>query len=125
MSKVIEGLQYSRDHEWVRQEGDIVCIGITDHAQDQLGDVVYLELPEVGDSIREGEPFGVVESVKAVSDLVGPLSGEVVESNVALVDTPELVNSEPYEGAWMIRVRVSQASETLMDSKAYTAFLGE
>lgn len=119
--------RYSKDHEWARQEDDLIVIGITDHAQGQLGDVVFLELPEVGSSISKGEPFGVVESVKAVSDLFGPLDGEVVEINETLIDTPEEINQSPYEAGWMLKLRPSNAAEFdgLLDAGAYSTFLQE
>jgi glycine cleavage system H protein len=104
-------LRYSKEHEWAKSEGGLVTVGITDFAQNQLGDVVYVELPKVGTQVKQMVPFGVVESVKTASDLFSPVTGEVVEVNSALADQPELVNSSPYEGAWMIKVRMSDASE--------------
>src|SRR5467141_1252875 len=101
MANVPENLHYSKDHEWVRVEGDTAVIGITDHAQDQLGDVVYVELPKVGEEFAANESFGSVESVKAVSELFTPVSGKVVESNQILQDEPEKVNEDPYGDAWM------------------------
>ncbi|MBT6489590.1 MAG: glycine cleavage system protein GcvH, partial [Deltaproteobacteria bacterium] len=98
---VPEGLLYTKEHEWIRQEGDVVVVGITHHAQDQLGDVVYVELPEVGVSIEEGDTFGTVESVKAVSDLYAPVTGEVVAINEVLEDAPESVNTDAYGDGWM------------------------
>lgn len=126
MSKVPADLRYSEEHEWARQEGDVVVVGITDHAQSQLGDVVFLELPEVGRVVKKGDAFGVVESVKAVSDLYAPLAGEVTAINEDLVEAPERVNSDPYGPAWMIKLRPSNAAdlEKLMDAAAYTKFLG-
>ena len=123
--KVPENCRYTKDHEWTRQEGDLIVIGITDHAQNQLGDVVFLELPEVGSSISAGEGFGVVESVKAVSDLYGPLDGEVMEINESLVDTPETINQDPYEAGWMLKVKPAQAADfdALMDAAAYSDFV--
>jgi glycine cleavage system H protein len=119
-----EELRYSKDHEWVRVEGDKGRIGITDYAQNQLGDVVFLELPEVGRSLAQGEQFGTVESVKAVSELFSPVAGEVVEVNTELTSKPELVNEDPHAGAWMIVVKLADASsvESLMDARAYEAF---
>ena len=121
---VPEGLLYTKEHEWIRQEGDVVVVGITHHAQDQLGDVVYVELPEVGASIEEGDTFGTVESVKAVSDLYAPVTGEVVAINEVLEDAPESVNSDAYGDGWMIKVKVSGETEGLMSPADYQALLG-
>jgi len=120
-----EELLYTEEHEWVLVEDDIVTIGITDFAQDSLGDVVFVELPEVGAEVVAGKAFGVVESVKAVSDVYAPVSGEVVETNEELPDTPEVLNTSPYEDGWMIKVRINDRSELddLMDSEAYQAFV--
>ncbi|WP_298815516.1 glycine cleavage system protein GcvH [Chloroflexus sp.] len=118
-------LRYSKTHEWVRQEGDEVVIGITDYAQHALGDVVYIELPAVGSTITAGEPFGVVESVKASSDLYAPLSGEVVAVNTDLESDQAPINNDPYGAGWMLRVRPSGASEELLDAAAYAAFVAE
>ncbi len=114
-------LKYSASHEWVNVDGDLVTIGITDFAQHELGDVVYLELPKVGTTFRAGAVFGTVESVKAVSDLYAPVSGEVVEVNDPLQDAPEGVNNSPYDTGWMLKVRLSNPSELegLMDASAY------
>jgi glycine cleavage system H protein len=116
-----EDRRYSKEHEWVRLEGDQATIGITDYAQGQLGDVVFLELPEVGAAITAGEQFGTVESVKAVSELFAPITGEVVEVNSDLTSAPEGINSDPHEAAWMIKVKVADASQLdgLMDAAAY------
>jgi glycine cleavage system H protein len=103
--KFPENIRYTKDHEWVRLEGDIVIAGISDYAQDQLGDVVYVELPPVGDRFETGEAFGTVESVKAVSELFMPIAGEVVATNAALSDMPDVVNSDPYGAGWMIHIR--------------------
>jgi len=121
MSNIPENLHYSKDHEWVRVEGDTGIIGITDHAQHQLGDVVYVELPKVGDSFEAHEVFGSVESVKAVSELYCPVSGQVTEVNESLQDDPEKVNTDSYEGAWMIRLRLKAAGEVdkLMNAAEY------
>ncbi|MDE0341065.1 MAG: glycine cleavage system protein GcvH [Nitrospinae bacterium] len=121
------GLKYSREHEWVRVEGNIAVIGITDFAQSELGDVVYVELPEVGTEVEANNTFGVVESVKAVSDLFAPVSGVVLESNTTLEDQPELVNSEPYEDGWMIRVEMKDESELndLLEADSYRAYIEE
>jgi len=122
-----EDLRYTREHEWARRKGTQVVIGITDFAQDQLGDVVFVELPDVGDPVKKGESFGVVESTKAVSELFAPLSGKVVEVNDPLTDAPETINEDPYEEGWMIVVEPSDPSEldALMDAKAYRAFVEE
>ena len=114
-------LKYTRDHEWIRLEGQSARVGITDYAQKQLGDVVYLELPDVGRTLKKGEVFGTIESVKAVSELYSPVSGEVAEINRALVEKPEGVNSDPH-GAWMIAIKVEDASEQaeLLDAGQYT-----
>jgi glycine cleavage system H protein len=106
-----EGLKYSRSHEWVRVEGDTATIGITDFAQNELGDIVYLELPEVGRALQREDVFGTVESVKAVSDLYAPVSGEVIAVNDPLPEAPEEINTDPYERGWMIRVRLADPAE--------------
>jgi glycine cleavage system H protein len=120
-----EDLRYSKDHEWIRVEGDRGRVGITHYAQEQLGDVVFLELPEVGRKLKEHEVFGSVESVKAVSELFSPVAGEVVEVNAELVKKPELVNSDPHGAAWMIVVKLADpaAAGALMDAKAYAALV--
>jgi glycine cleavage system H protein len=122
-----EDLRYTREHEWARMKGDKVVIGITDFAQDQLGDVVYVELPDLGDAVKKGEAFGVVESTKAVSELFAPVSGKVVEVNDPLADAPETINEDPYEEGWMIVVQPSDPKEleALMDAKAYRGFVEE
>jgi len=122
-----EDLQYTPDHEWTRVQGNRVTVGITDFAQDQLGDVVYVELPDVGDVVKKGEAFGVVESTKAVSDLFAPVSGKVVEVNAPLADAPETVNEDPYEEGWMIVVEATSPKELaeLMDAAAYRKFVEE
>ena len=119
-------LKYTTDHEWVRLEGDFCVIGITDHAQSSLGDVTYVEMPEKGTRFEAKAIFGVVESVKAASDLYMPLPGEVVEINDALEDSPELVNSDPYGSGWMIRVRPDSESDfdALLDSSSYESEIG-
>ena len=123
MAKVLEGLYYSESHEYVRVEGDFGYIGITDYAQNALGNVVYVDMPEVDDEVSAGEEFGAVESVKAASDLMSPVTGVVVEVNDALEDQPELINSDAYEN-WIIKVTIADKSELndLMDAKAYAAF---
>ena len=122
-----DDLKYTSDHEWARVQGTRVTVGITDFAQDQLGDVVYVELPAVGDEVKKGESFGVVESTKAVSDLFAPVSGKVVEVNDPLVETPETVNEDPYEEGWLIAIEPSDPAElaALLDAKAYKAFVDE
>jgi glycine cleavage system H protein len=119
-------VRYTSDHEWIRVSGDTGQIGITDYAQQQLGDVVYVELPDVGRTFEQGEQFGSIESVKAVSDLYCPVSGEVVEVNAALTETPESVNQRPYD-AWIITVKLSNADElaALHDAAAYAAMIDE
>ena len=123
MSKVIEGLYYSESHEYVRVEGEYGYVGITDYAQNALGNVVYVDMPDVDDEVTAGEEFGAVESVKAASDLFAPVSGKVIEVNEALDDQPELINQDPYEN-WIIKVELSDKSQLdeLMDAKAYAAF---
>ncbi|MDH7569465.1 MAG: glycine cleavage system protein GcvH [Armatimonadota bacterium] len=122
-----QDLKYAKSHEWVRVQDDLATIGITDFAQEQLGEVVYLELPEVGRLLHQDESFGSIESVKAVSDLVSPVSGEIVEVNDELVDTPEAVNEDPYGAGWMVVVRLDDPGELdeLMSADAYQAFLEE
>src|SRR5580704_2012911 len=119
--EVPPGLKYSKEHEWVATEESVATIGITDHAQDQLGEIVYLELPSVGEKISKDDPFGVVESVKAVSDIYAPVSGTVVEVNEGLPESPEVINEDPYGDGWLIKVRVSDLSELedLMDGEEY------
>ena len=118
-------LKYTKDHEWVRVSGDQAHVGITDYAQKQLGDVVYLELPEVGKTFKKGDVFGTIESVKAVSELYAPVSGEVVEVNAPLKDHPEAVNKNPHD-AWMLKVRISNPGDAagLLDSAQYQGLLG-
>ena len=118
-------LRYTPDHEWVRLDGDEVTVGITQYAADQLGDIVFVELPDVGRSLERGKPFGVVESVKAVSDLFAPVPGAVTAVNEALASGPELVNSDPYGEGWMIRLSVADGAELddLLDASAYDAIV--
>lgn len=120
-------LKYDREHEWVRVDGDVVTIGISDFAQDQLGEVVYVDLPSIGNAVTAGDSFGEVESVKSVSELFSPVSGEIVEVNDSLGDAPETVNEDPYGDGWMIKVKLSDASEVdgLMDADGYEAYLAE
>ena len=117
-------LKYTKDHEWMKMEGDIAVIGISDFAQDALGDIVFINLPEVGDTVTAGESFGDVESVKAVSDVNSPLTGVVVEVNEDLADSPETLNEDPY-GAWIIKVEQITETEELLDAAAYEAFCAE
>ncbi len=122
-----EDLRYTREHEWVRVEDGVGTVGITDYAQDQLGDIVYVKLPPVGTVVRQMEPFGEIESVKAVSDLFSPVSGEVVEVNAELEERPELVNLDPYGQGWMLRVRLADPSELerLMTAAEYDAYVAQ
>jgi glycine cleavage system H protein len=125
--RIPEDLRYTKDHEWVRREGGEFVAGITDYAQQQLSDIVYVELPALDTAVKQAEPFGSVEAVKAVADLFAPLSGEVVAVNAALGDDPGAVNRAPYEEGWMIRVRASEASEfeRLLTPAQYRALLAE
>jgi glycine cleavage system H protein len=127
MSNVPADLRYTREHEWAKQEGGRVRVGITHFAQDQLGDVVFVELPKVGTRVRAHQTFGVVESVKAVSDLFAPVSGEIVEVNAGLAQKPETVNQEPYAGGWMLVVAPSDATEwdQLLTAAQYEQFIAE
>ena len=127
MANVPEDLHYSKDHEWVRVDGDQAIIGITDYAQNSLGDVVYVELPKADDEFAANESFGSVESVKAVSEVFTPVTGVVVKINESLADEPETVNSDPYGDGWMIKVRVAEPAQlgTLLDPSAYEALTSE
>lgn len=127
MTKIESDLLYTRDDEWIRVDGDEATVGVSDYAQDSLSDIVYLELPDVGDTFEEGETFGVVESVKAAADLYMPISGEITAVNEDLLDEPEAVNEDPYGRAWMVRVRMSDKSQLdeLMDADAYRAYCDE
>ena len=120
------GLRYSDDHEWLRADGSDATVGITRYAADELGDVVFVELPRVGRALTRGETFGVIESVKTASDLYSPVAGEVIEVNGALAGAPELINSEPYADGWIIRLRLADPSEAelLKDADAYRALIG-
>jgi glycine cleavage system H protein len=124
MTNVPENLHYSKDHEWVRVEGDIAVVGITDHAQEQLGDVVYVELPKAGEDFAAHESFGSVESVKAVSEIFTPVSGKVTAANDVLNDEPEKVNSDPYGEGWMIKIKMSSSGEvdSLLTAAEYEDF---
>jgi glycine cleavage system H protein len=125
MIEIPEELKYTDEHEWVRIEDDLVVIGITDYAQDALGEIVYIELPSEGDEITKGDSFGGVESTKSVSDLYAPVSGEVVEVNESLLDSPETINEDPYGDGWLIKVRIHDSDEfdELMDSEQYSEFI--
>ena len=127
MSDIPEDLLFNSDHDWVRIEGDMGTCGITDYAQGELGDIVFLELPEIGDFVAQGESYGIIEAVKTVSDLIAPVSGEVVDVNIQLTDDAALVNDEPYGEGWMIQVRLSDPSEAefLMDAHAYAGLVDE
>lgn len=118
-------LKYTKDHEWAKIEGDVATIGITDFAQSALGDIVFVELPETGRTLTAHQTFGVVESIKSVSDLYSPLSGTVIEVNSSLPDSPEMCNQEPYAGAWMIKLKISNQSElnSLLSASDYQSFL--
>jgi glycine cleavage system H protein len=120
-----EDLKYTREHEWIVLDGDVATVGITDHAQEQLGDVVYVELPGVGDHVEKSEPFGVVESTKAVSDVYAPVSGEVTEVNDDLPDNPELVNEDPYGDGWLVKIKVGDLADLadLLTAAEYRAFI--
>jgi glycine cleavage system H protein len=124
MSNIPDNLHYSKDHEWVRVDGGVAIIGITDHAQNSLGDVVYVELPKVDDEFAANEPFGSVESVKAVSEVFSPISGKIVGTNDALTDAPEKVNTDPYGDGWMIRVEMSNPGEvdSMLSAAEYEDF---
>jgi glycine cleavage system H protein len=119
--------KYSKDHEWVSLEGDVATVGITDYAQGELGDIIYLELPEVGQSLAEGESFGTVEAVKTVEELFAPVDGEILEVNAGLADKPELVNQSPFDEGWLLKFRVENSAriEALMDREAYLDMVGE
>lgn len=119
--------KYTKDHEWVQVSGGVGTIGITDYAQSELGDVVFVELPKVGAQLKAGQSFGTVESVKAVSEIFSPVSGEVTETNALLANSPEKINSDPHGSAWLIKLRLADAKETaaLMDAHAYEAYIAE
>jgi glycine cleavage system H protein len=122
-----DDLKYTEEHEWALLEGDLVSVGITDFAQHQLGDVVFVDLPEVGERVDVGKAFGVVESVKTVSDIYAPISGEIVEINSDLLDAPETVNNSPYDDGWLVRIRPDDAAELddLMDAASYQDYIEE
>ena len=121
MANYPSNLRYSSEHEWARAEGKAIVVGVTDHAQEALGDVVYVELPKVGDSVSAGKQFGVIESTKAVSELFAPVSGKVTKVNSALVDSPQTVNQDPYGAGWLIEVETSDSTQLdkLLDAAAY------
>jgi glycine cleavage system H protein len=123
---VPDNLRYTKDHEWIRVDGDLATVGITDHAQQELGDIVFVELPRVGAVLEKSASFGSVESVKAVSDVYSPVSGEVVEVNAALADAPEKVNVDPYGDGWIMKMRLSDAGQvsSLMSAAQYTEYVG-
>jgi glycine cleavage system H protein len=118
---------YTREHEWIKMDGAVGTVGITDYAQHELGDVVFVELPKPGTKLDAGQPFGTVESVKAVSEIYSPVAGEVLEVNAALADSPEKINQDPHGGAWLIKVRLANPGEvdSLMDAAAYEAYIAE
>ncbi len=120
-----QNLKYTSEHEWIRLEGDVAYVGITDYAQDQLGDIVFVDIPTVGESLEAGDIFGTIEVVKTISDLFLPVAGEVLEQNEALEGTPELVNSDPYGEGWLIKVKVADVAEVdgLLDAEAYKAVI--
>ncbi len=124
MSEIQEGLLYTSEDEWIRVDGDKAIIGLTDYAQDSLSDIVFVELPEVGDTISEGDSFGVVESVKAAADMFMPIDGEVLEVNDDLIDAPEILNSDPYGDGWLIKIAIHDANQLdkLMDPKVYSDY---
>ncbi len=125
MSNIPENLRYSKDHEWVEVNGDVASIGITDYAQHSLGDVVYIDMPRVGDKLSTHEAFGSVESVKAVSEIFLPVAGEIVEVNDGLNDTPEVVNNDPYDGGWMVKVKMDNPGEAdaMLSAVEYEEYL--
>ncbi len=125
MSANVKDLKFSEDHEWVKVEGEIITVGISDYAQKELGDVVYVELPPVGDTVAKGDACSNIESVKAVSDIYSPVTGEITEANQALEDKPELVNHDPYGDGWIFKVKMEDAGELdeLMDAGAYDRYL--
>ena len=120
-------LRFTKTHEWVRIDGNVATIGISDHAQKELGDITYVELPESGDAVSQNQPFGIVESVKAASDIYAPLDGEVLERNESLLTAPDLVNASPYDDAWFIKIKLTDTSqlESLMAAEAYDEFAEE
>ncbi len=122
-----EQLKYTNEHEWIRLDGEFAYVGITDYAQEQLGDIVFVDIPSVGDTLAQGEVFGTIEVVKTISDLFLPVSGEIIEMNGSLEDNPELVNSDPYDKGWIIKIKPSDLSEfdSLLDASAYRNLINE
>jgi glycine cleavage system H protein len=122
MTKILDNLKYTETHEWIKIEGDTYTMGVTDYAQNALGDIVFVELPEVGSKLQKGKSFGVIESIKSVSDLYAPIAGEVIAINEELPNTPDLCNSDPYGSAWLIKAKITNASDAniLMDASTYT-----
>lgn len=120
-------LKYTKDHEWIRVEGDMGVVGITDYAQGELGDVVFVEVPSIGTKLQQGKQFGTIEAVKTVSDIFAPVSGEITEINPALKDSPELVNKEPYSGGWMVKIKIENKSDLagLLDAAKYQEMVGK
>lgn len=127
MSNIPENLKYTKEHEWVSVAGDIATVGITDHAQEALGDLVYVELPQIGRSVKKSEEFVVVESCKAASDVYAPISGEVIEVNEVLNNTPETINGSPYENGWLVKLKITDAAElgNLLDAAGYKEIADE
>jgi glycine cleavage system H protein len=127
MVEIKSDRRYTKSHEWVKVDGETATMGVSDFAQSELGDITYLELPEPGDSVTKSEPLGVIESVKAASDIYSPVTGEIVEANDSVVDAPESVNSSPYDDAWLVKIKLSDPSQIdeLMDSAAYEKFVEE
>jgi glycine cleavage system H protein len=127
MVEIKPDLRYTKSHEWIKVDGDTITMGVSDFAQSELGDITYLELPEPGESVTKNEPLGVIESVKAASDIYSPVNGEIVEANDNVIDAPESVNSSPYDDAWLVKIKLSDPSEVeeLMDSAAYEKFVEE
>lgn len=127
MSNIPENLLYTKEHEWVLIEGDTALVGITDFAQEQLTDIVYVEIPETGTKLKKDTAFGVVESVKSVSDIYSPLTGEVIEGNAEVVDAPELINHAPYGKGWLIKIKIAEDSEidTLLNAKEYEDLINQ
>jgi glycine cleavage system H protein len=123
--KVLDNLKYTEDHEWLKAEGDIAYIGVTDYAQSQLGDVVFVEVNTVGETLEKGEALGTIEAVKTVSDVYMPVSGEILEFNPAIEQTPDIINKEPYDGGWIVKVKLTNPAEVeeMMDAEAYKGLI--
>ncbi len=122
---IVKSLRYTKTHEWIKEEGNVVTIGITDYAQEQLTEVVYAELPEIGKQLSAGDTAAVLESVKSVSDIYAPVTGRVAKVNAALVDTPDIINTSPYDEGWIFSLEVENIEGDFMDADAYQAFIGE